>query len=81
MWYLCSLRPKLAEVFIKNLWRLVLGVHVAPVTRQSAAAFISSFLARAKFIRIEYVFFPTTLHKTLNNLTIFLYSFFTVSGI
>lgn len=53
MWYICSLKPKLAEIFVKYLWRLVSGVQVAPVTRQSAAAYIASFLARAKFIRIE----------------------------
>ena len=56
IWYLCSLRPKLAEVFVKYLWQLVGGVHVAPITRQSAVSYISSFLARANFIRIEYVF-------------------------
>ncbi|KAJ1530564.1 hypothetical protein ONE63_005450 [Megalurothrips usitatus] len=55
MWYICSLRPKLAEVFIKHLWQLVTSVHVPPVTRQSAVAYVSSFLARASFIRLEYV--------------------------
>lgn len=55
LWYICSLKPKLAEIFVKHMWRLVTGVQVAPVTRQSAAAYISSFLARAKFIRIEYL--------------------------
>lgn len=55
MWYICSLRPKLAEVYVKYLWQQVTSVHVIPVTRQSAAAYVASFLARAKFIRIEYV--------------------------
>lgn len=55
IWYICSLRPKLAEVYVKYLWTQVLGVHVPPVTRQSAAAYVASFLARANFVRIEYV--------------------------
>ncbi|KAE8749588.1 hypothetical protein FOCC_FOCC003576 [Frankliniella occidentalis] len=55
MWFICSLRPKLAEVYVKYLWRLVLGIHVAPVTRQSAAAYVASFLARANFIKIEFL--------------------------
>ncbi|KAK3930013.1 RNA polymerase I-specific transcription initiation factor RRN3 [Frankliniella fusca] len=73
MWYLCSLRPKLAEVYVKYLWRLVLSIHVAPVTRQSAAAYVSSFLARANFVKLD--FLKSTLqemsdwiHSYINNL-------------
>ncbi|XP_039630528.1 RNA polymerase I-specific transcription initiation factor RRN3 [Polypterus senegalus] len=52
IFYLCSSKLGLAEAFLEHLWKKVQSPNNPPVIRQSAAGYIGSFLARAKFIPI-----------------------------
>ncbi|KAL6476432.1 hypothetical protein MHYP_G00149310 [Metynnis hypsauchen] len=55
MFYLCSFRLGLAEAFLDHLWKLLQSPCQPPVIRQAAAAYMGSFLARAKFLPIATV--------------------------
>uniref|UniRef100_A0A3P9MF05 RRN3 homolog, RNA polymerase I transcription factor n=1 Tax=Oryzias latipes TaxID=8090 RepID=A0A3P9MF05_ORYLA len=50
LFYLCSFRLALTEAFLDHLWRVLQSPSQPVVLRQSAAAYLGSFLARAKFI-------------------------------
>ncbi|XP_024147068.1 RNA polymerase I-specific transcription initiation factor RRN3 [Oryzias melastigma] len=50
LFYLCSFRLGLTEAFLDHLWRILQNPSQPVVLRQSAAAYLGSFLARAKFI-------------------------------
>ncbi|KAM9457670.1 RNA polymerase I-specific transcription initiation factor RRN3 [Clarias gariepinus] len=55
MFYLCSFRLALAEAFLDHLWKVLQSPSQPAVLRQAAAAYMGSFLARAKFIPIATV--------------------------
>ncbi|KAL7860924.1 hypothetical protein AOLI_G00172730 [Acnodon oligacanthus] len=55
MFYLCSFRLGLAEAFLDHLWKLLQSPSQPAVIRQAAAAYMGSFLARAKFLSIATV--------------------------
>uniref|UniRef100_A0AAR2KJ34 RRN3 homolog, RNA polymerase I transcription factor n=1 Tax=Pygocentrus nattereri TaxID=42514 RepID=A0AAR2KJ34_PYGNA len=55
MFYLCSFRLGLAEAFLDHLWKLLQSPSLPAVIRQAAAAYMGSFLARAKFLPIATV--------------------------
>ncbi|MCJ8739011.1 hypothetical protein PDJAM_G00042450 [Pangasius djambal] len=55
MFYLCSFRLGLAEAFLDHLWKVLQSPSQPAVLRQAAAAYMGSFLARAKFIPIATV--------------------------
>ncbi|RVE68952.1 hypothetical protein OJAV_G00072840 [Oryzias javanicus] len=50
LFYLCSFRLGLTEAFLDHLWKILQNPSQPVVLRQSAAAYLGSFLARAKFI-------------------------------
>ncbi|XP_014223564.1 RNA polymerase I-specific transcription initiation factor RRN3 [Trichogramma pretiosum] len=52
MFYFCSFKPAVAETFTKWLWEIVSNPSKAPIIRQIAVSYISSLLARAKFIPV-----------------------------
>ncbi|XP_041086286.1 RNA polymerase I-specific transcription initiation factor RRN3-like [Polyodon spathula] len=55
IFYLCSFRLGLAEAFLEHLWKKVQSPSNPAVIRQTAAGYIGSFLARAKFLPIPTV--------------------------
>lgn len=55
MFYLCSFRLGLAEAFLDHLWKLLQGPNQPSVLRQSAAGYMGSFMARAKFLPVSTV--------------------------
>ncbi|KAG8432947.1 hypothetical protein GDO86_017275 [Hymenochirus boettgeri] len=55
MFYLCSLKLGIAEAFLEHLWKKLQNPNNPPVIRQTAANYIGSFLARAKFIPLPTV--------------------------
>ncbi|XP_021414178.2 RNA polymerase I-specific transcription initiation factor RRN3 [Oncorhynchus mykiss] len=55
LFYLCSFRLALAEAFLEHLWRLLQSPSHPAVLRQSAAGYMGSFLARAKFLPVATV--------------------------
>ncbi|CAN8030202.1 unnamed protein product [Ixodes persulcatus] len=55
LFYLCSLRPALADAFLDYLWKKVQNPSTATVIRQASAFYIGSFLARAKFVPLSTV--------------------------
>ncbi|KAI5629464.1 RNA polymerase I-specific transcription initiation factor RRN3 [Silurus asotus] len=55
MFYLCSFRLGLSEAFLDHLWKVLQSPSQPAVLRQTAAAYMGSFLARAKFIPIATV--------------------------
>ncbi|KAK2829688.1 hypothetical protein Q7C36_017678 [Tachysurus vachellii] len=55
MFYLCSFRLGLAEAFLDHLWKVLQSPSQPAVLRQAAAAYMGSFLARAKFVPIATV--------------------------
>ncbi|XP_069839804.1 RNA polymerase I-specific transcription initiation factor RRN3 isoform X2 [Dendropsophus ebraccatus] len=52
LFYICSFKLGLAEAFLEHLWKKLQNPNNAPVIRQTAACYIGSFLARAKFIPV-----------------------------
>ncbi|XP_018329477.1 RNA polymerase I-specific transcription initiation factor RRN3 [Agrilus planipennis] len=52
IFFLCSLKPSVSEAFLNFLWGKVSSACIAPVHRQTAAAYIGSFLARANYIAL-----------------------------
>ncbi|XP_044732243.1 RNA polymerase I-specific transcription initiation factor RRN3 [Chrysoperla carnea] len=52
MFYLCSFKVQLAEGFISLLWKKISNLSLAVVHRQSAVAYLASFLARAAYISL-----------------------------
>ncbi|XP_044289549.1 RNA polymerase I-specific transcription initiation factor RRN3 isoform X2 [Varanus komodoensis] len=52
MFYLCSLKWGIAEVFVEHLWKKIQNPNTPAVIRQAAGNYIGSFLARAKFIPV-----------------------------
>lgn len=55
LFYLCSFRLGLAEAFLEHLWKITQSPAQPAVLRQAAAAYIGSFLARAKFLPVATV--------------------------
>ncbi|XP_069578086.1 RNA polymerase I-specific transcription initiation factor RRN3 [Brachyistius frenatus] len=52
LFYLCSFRLALAEAFLDHLWKILQSPSQPAVLRQTAAGYLGSFLARAKFIPV-----------------------------
>ncbi|XP_075686257.1 RNA polymerase I-specific transcription initiation factor RRN3 [Rhinoderma darwinii] len=52
IFYICSFKLGLAEAFLEHLWKKLQNPNNAPVIRQTAAGYMGSFLARAKFIPV-----------------------------
>ncbi|KAM4025781.1 RNA polymerase I-specific transcription initiation factor RRN3 isoform 1-T2 [Anomaloglossus baeobatrachus] len=52
IFYICSFKLGLAEAFLEHLWKKLQNPNNAPIIRQTAASYIGSFLARAKFIPV-----------------------------
>ncbi|XP_029945864.1 RNA polymerase I-specific transcription initiation factor RRN3 [Salarias fasciatus] len=52
LFYLCSFRVALAEAFLDHLWRILQDPSRPAVLRQSAAGYMGSFLARARFVPV-----------------------------
>nr|XP_060642321.1 RNA polymerase I-specific transcription initiation factor RRN3 [Anolis sagrei ordinatus] len=52
MFYLSSFKLGIAEAFVEHLWKKLQDPNTPTVIRQSAANYIGSFLARAKFIPV-----------------------------
>ncbi|KAG9477070.1 hypothetical protein GDO78_002457 [Eleutherodactylus coqui] len=52
IFYLCSFKLGLAEAFLEHLWKKLQNPTNAPIIRQTAAGYMGSFLARAKFIPV-----------------------------
>lgn len=50
LFYLCSFRVALAEAFLDHLWKILQDPSRPAVLRQSAAGYLGSFLARARFV-------------------------------
>ncbi|XP_071976771.1 RNA polymerase I-specific transcription initiation factor RRN3 [Engystomops pustulosus] len=50
MFYICSFKLGLAEAFLEHLWKKLQNPNNPPIIRQTAASYIGSLLARAKFI-------------------------------
>ncbi|RXN01997.1 RNA polymerase I-specific transcription initiation factor RRN3 [Acipenser ruthenus] len=55
IFYLCSFRLGLAEAFLEHLWKKMQSPSNPAVIRQTAAGYIGSFLARAKFLPLPTV--------------------------
>lgn len=53
MFFLCSFKPAITEAYINYLCKKVYSPNVPSVIRQTAVAYIASFLARASFISIR----------------------------
>lgn len=51
IFYYCSLKNSYAETFAKRLIERALDEHIPLIERQSTAAYLSSFLSRAKYLR------------------------------
>ncbi|KAM3916647.1 RNA polymerase I-specific transcription initiation factor RRN3 isoform 1-T2 [Leptodactylus fuscus] len=52
IFYMCSFKLGLAEAFLEHLWKKLQNPNNAPIIRQTAASYMGSFLARAKFIPV-----------------------------
>ncbi|XP_068100881.1 RNA polymerase I-specific transcription initiation factor RRN3 [Hyperolius riggenbachi] len=52
MFYICSFKLGFAESFLEHLWKKLQNPNNAPIIRQTAASYIGSLLARAKFIPV-----------------------------
>lgn len=52
LFYLCSFRVALAEAFLDHVWKILQNPSEPAVLRQSAAGYLGSFLARARFVPI-----------------------------
>lgn len=50
IFYLCSLKPGVADVFIEFLWKKVIHPNLPNTFKESAVSYIASFLARATFV-------------------------------
>ncbi|KAM3598932.1 uncharacterized protein V6R79_024410 [Siganus canaliculatus] len=55
LFYLCSFRLALAEAFLDHLWKILQNPSQPAILRQSAAGYLGSFLARARFIPVATV--------------------------
>eukprot|EP00117_Sycon_ciliatum_P039815 scpid50579/ scgid29360/ RNA polymerase I-specific transcription initiation factor RRN3; Transcription initiation factor IA len=55
IFYICSAHQSFTEGFLHLLWSKVEDVNGGAVTRQAAAAYMSSFVARAKYIPLSTV--------------------------
>ncbi|RLN89763.1 hypothetical protein BBJ28_00021426 [Nothophytophthora sp. Chile5] len=55
LFYVCRLDPQFQDVFISQLLATSLDPQTPPTTRQSCAAYLASFLARAKYISVAYL--------------------------
>lgn len=53
LFYLCSLRATLAKSFLAHLWKKATDRNSAGTTRQSAAVYLSGFLARANYLQVD----------------------------
>lgn len=53
MLHICAKRPCLAEGFLDYLWKKFTALNSNPITRQTCAYYIGSYLARAKYASIE----------------------------
>ncbi|XP_041532377.1 RNA polymerase I-specific transcription initiation factor RRN3 isoform X2 [Microtus oregoni] len=72
MFFLCSFKLGFAEAFLEHLWKKLQDPNNPAITRQAAANYIGSFLARAKFIPLITVkscldLLVNWLHMYLNN--------------
>lgn len=47
-----TLPQGLAEAFLEHLWKIMQSPAQPAILRQAAAAYIGSFLARAKFVPV-----------------------------
>ncbi|KAM9304893.1 RNA polymerase I-specific transcription initiation factor RRN3 [Gastrophryne carolinensis] len=52
MFYICSFKLGFTEAFLEHLWKKLQNPNNPPVIRQTAATYIGSFLARAKFVPV-----------------------------
>lgn len=52
MIFLCCLSQALTEAFLDHLWKVLQNPSQPAVLRQSAAGYMGSFLARAKFVPV-----------------------------
>uniref|UniRef100_A0A1Y1MD29 RNA polymerase I-specific transcription initiation factor RRN3 n=2 Tax=Photinus pyralis TaxID=7054 RepID=A0A1Y1MD29_PHOPY len=50
MFFLCSLKPTIAEAFLNFLWRKVCNPNVPSIHRHSAVSYMASLVARASFV-------------------------------
>jgi RNA polymerase I-specific transcription initiation factor RRN3 len=53
MFYMCSQRVQLAEGFLDYLWKKFTAINSSPITKQTCAYYIGSYLARAKYVSTE----------------------------
>uniref|UniRef100_A0A1A9WET5 RNA polymerase I-specific transcription initiation factor RRN3 n=1 Tax=Glossina brevipalpis TaxID=37001 RepID=A0A1A9WET5_9MUSC len=53
MFYYCSLKKGLSQVFLASLWSKVTNPNCSALIRQASVGYLASFLARAAFIHIE----------------------------
>ncbi|XP_074866730.1 RNA polymerase I-specific transcription initiation factor RRN3 isoform X2 [Carettochelys insculpta] len=72
MFYICSFKLGFAEAFLDHLWKKLQNPNNPALIRQTAASYIGSFLARAKFIPIVTVkacmdLLVNWLHKYIDN--------------
>ncbi|KAL0124157.1 hypothetical protein PUN28_006173 [Cardiocondyla obscurior] len=72
IFYICSLRPIIAETFTNWLWHKVTDPNVAPVLRQTAVCYISSLHATGSFIP------PRLVKMTMSNLTLWIHKYITL---
>ncbi|RLN68612.1 hypothetical protein BBP00_00000867 [Phytophthora kernoviae] len=55
LFYVCRMDPQFQDVFISQLLATSLDPQMPPTTRQSCAAYLASFLGRAKYISVAYL--------------------------
>ncbi|KAG7398658.1 DNA independent RNA polymerase I transcription factor [Phytophthora boehmeriae] len=55
LFYVCQMDPQFQDVFISQLLATSLDPQMPPTTRQSCAAYLASFLGRAKYISVAYL--------------------------
>ncbi|KAI9910877.1 hypothetical protein PsorP6_010713 [Peronosclerospora sorghi] len=55
LFYVCRMDPQFQDIFISQLLSTSLDPQTPPTTRQSCAAYLASFLARAKYLSIAYL--------------------------
>lgn len=71
MFFLSSFKPIMAEGFINYLCKKVYSPNVPSVIRQTAVAYIASFLARGSFITMS------TLRSTMEHMAAWIHSYIT----
>ncbi|XP_077980326.1 RNA polymerase I-specific transcription initiation factor RRN3-like isoform X2 [Glandiceps talaboti] len=55
MFYMCSFNPSIVDAFLDFLLKKIQDPNTIAIVRQSAAAYVSSFLSRAKFVPLSIV--------------------------